>query len=161
MVLASDDGRNLDKVGPVLSLIVFMFYNKNLFEQCVKLGLFDLLLKLFLNLKNLDYMIVNNNQKVPVNQRLKWRAVENTIHAFNSCYNIVREQHSFNKISVIKGEEFESITVILQLLEEESADADRVDLILSMLLRLFNLAYNPESHAVEAEEFVTAVQNID
>ena len=41
LVLACDDGRNLNKVIPVLSLIIFIFYNKSSFEKCIELGLFS------------------------------------------------------------------------------------------------------------------------
>ena len=52
---------------------------------------------------------VNNSQKKPVDIRKKIRAIETAIHAFNICYDIVRETKAFSKLNCINGEEFESI----------------------------------------------------
>ena len=44
LLLCADDSRNLEKIEPVLSLIVFMFYNENIFGNCVREGLFNKLI---------------------------------------------------------------------------------------------------------------------
>ena len=93
----------------MISLITFIFYNKSSFEKCIRLGLFNQLVRLVANLKQLEYVIVNNSQKKPVDSRKKYRAIETSIHAFNICYDIVRETKAFNKLNCINGEEFESI----------------------------------------------------
>ena len=47
------------------------------------------------------------------------------------------------------------------MLEEEIENSERVELILSMMLRLFNMAYNPDANAIEPEEFTKAVLKLD
>ena len=46
---------------------------------------------------------------------------------------------------------------IIEFLEEELDHSEKVELILSMMLRLFNMPYNPDAKAVEPEEFTKSV----
>ena len=90
LVLASDDGRNLDKVVPVLSLLTFMFYNKVVLVSCIKLGLFSQLIRMLINLKSLEHTIIGNSKKIPINKKAKLKAIYTVIHSFNACFDLMQ-----------------------------------------------------------------------
>ena len=102
-------------------------------------------------------MIVSNSTKKPVDNAKKFKAIQAVVYAFNICYDIVKEKKAFHKLNCIKGDEFELISQVLHFLEEELDHPQKVELILSMLLRLFNMPYNPDANAIEPEEFTKSV----
>ena len=149
LVLSSDDSGNLEKVEPVLSLIMFTFYNQSCFEVCLKDGLFNKLIKLFSNVKQLDSGTPGSKQrKESMNSKLKLQAIFSIVHAINFCFDLTKERIEFSELVKIRKDEFESLTLSLQLIEEEIDNVENVQILLSFMLRVLNLAYNPDARAV-------------
>ena len=155
LVICSDQTSNVNKIEPVISLILFTFYNPSCFEICLKNGLFNKLIKLFLNAQKLGNEVANLKQnKVPLNQKAKTRTALTIVHGFNFFFDLVKEQNKFNEFSNINKDDFESITLILQLIEQEMDTSTNVEVLLSFMLRVINLAYNtPDAEEILPEEF--------
>ena len=162
LVQISVDSSNLDKIEPVLSLLLFMFYNRSCFEACLKDGLFNKLIKLFSNVKQLDYETVGTQQrKVAVNKKTKLKIILSIVNGLNYCFDLVKEQNKFSDLTKISKDEFESLTLILQLIEDNIGNSTTVEHLLSFMLRVINLAYNPDAVAVQPEEFTQAILKLD
>ena len=115
----------------------------------MKDGLFNKLIKLFSNVKQLDAGTPGSKQrKQPVNSKLKLHTICSIVHAINFCFELTKEKSKFGDLVKIRKDEFESLTLILQLIEEEIDNVGNVQLLLSFMLRVLNLAYNPDATAI-------------
>ena len=80
----------------------------------MKDGLFNKLIKLFSNLKQLEFEMIGIKQrKVPLNKKVKMRIILPVVHGLNFCFDLVKEKNKFSELVHISKDEFESLIVIL------------------------------------------------
>ena len=83
-----------------------------------------------------------------MNKKAKLRVIFSVVHGLNFCFDLVKEKNKFRDLVHISMDEFESLTLILNLIEEEIKNEASVEILLSFMLRVVNLAYNPDAEAV-------------
>ena len=61
-----------------------------------------------------------------VDKKVKLQTIRSIVHAIHFCFDLTKEKSKFGDLVKLRKNEFESLTLVLQLIEEEIENVDNV-----------------------------------
>ena len=85
------------------------------------------------------------------------RTIISVVQVFNFEYDLVLEQKTFIDHLFVNKEELQSLSQILKVIEAEIENRATVELMLDFMLRVIQIANNPDAEEGQKEEIMQAI----